>query len=253
MVYESSNSEVATVNSTTGEVGILKAGTTTITAKAVATAEYYGTLTSYKLTVESLGAALPFRYNGNGSGLSDYFEFVGTKGIEDYSSDNAHLKFADSGDELTLKLKEAPGTLSYHMAFYKAGRRDFKKIEGLTSVDGVDFVVLKSYGAADYQADKQMDEAHLTLPEDVRFIRWQYTEKGLGNVGIGAIYVTKKGEPTTMPLVVGQDGYATFYSADAFVMPEGLVGNTGNVENNRVVLQPKYNADDFVSAKTPIL
>ena len=49
--YASSNPDVATVNATTGEVKILKNGTTTITATAAETTDFAGTSVSYTLTV----------------------------------------------------------------------------------------------------------------------------------------------------------------------------------------------------------
>ena len=253
VTYTSSNTNVATVNATTGEVKILKAGSTTIVAKAVSSAEYYGMLASYDLNVESLGAALPFRFNGNGTELAQCVEFVSTTGIENYSTDNARLKFASANDELTLKLKEAPGTLSYNLKLNKTNKGILKKFDVLTSVDGVNFDPFKSYSQADFGEAEEIYVSHVPLAENVRYIRWIYSERDGHNIGLGAIYVTKKGEATAMPIVVGEEGYATLYATDAFVMPEGLVGNTVKVEGNKVVLTPSYQVGDYVSAKTPLL
>lgn len=51
VTYTSSNSEVATVNETTGEVSALTTGKTTITATFASTSEYKGSTASYDLTV----------------------------------------------------------------------------------------------------------------------------------------------------------------------------------------------------------
>lgn len=51
VTYTSSNSEVATVNETTGEVSALTTGQTTITATFASTSEYKGSTASYELTV----------------------------------------------------------------------------------------------------------------------------------------------------------------------------------------------------------
>lgn len=51
VTYTSSNSDVATVNETTGEVSALTAGITTITATFAGTSEYKGSTASYDLTV----------------------------------------------------------------------------------------------------------------------------------------------------------------------------------------------------------
>lgn len=51
VTYKSSNTDVATVDETTGAVTIVAAGTTTITATAAETDEYYGATASYTLEV----------------------------------------------------------------------------------------------------------------------------------------------------------------------------------------------------------
>ena len=69
VTYASSKPEVATVNETTGEVTILKAGTTTITATATSGANYvYDTAegnhtSSYELTVNEAAGSISFGYS----------------------------------------------------------------------------------------------------------------------------------------------------------------------------------------------
>lgn len=57
VTYTSSNSKVATVNKTTGEVSALVAGTTKITATYAGTSEYQGATAFYELTVVDPNAA----------------------------------------------------------------------------------------------------------------------------------------------------------------------------------------------------
>ena len=59
VTYASSDSDIATVNSSTGEVTILKAGTVTITATAAETSEYAEASVSYTLTVNKKSIAEP--------------------------------------------------------------------------------------------------------------------------------------------------------------------------------------------------
>lgn len=54
VTYMSSNTSVATVNATTGAVTLVGTGETTITATAVATAEYEGAAVSYKLIINDV-------------------------------------------------------------------------------------------------------------------------------------------------------------------------------------------------------
>ncbi|MDO4994294.1 MAG: Ig-like domain-containing protein [Bacteroidales bacterium] len=64
LTYQSSNPEVATVNSSTGAVTIKKAGTTTITATYAGNDNYSGSSASYTLTVEA-PQTLPGDANGD--------------------------------------------------------------------------------------------------------------------------------------------------------------------------------------------
>ena len=58
VTYSSSDPTVATVNATTGEVTILKAGTAVITATAAETASYAEATVSYTLTVNKANTRL---------------------------------------------------------------------------------------------------------------------------------------------------------------------------------------------------
>lgn len=60
VTYSSSEPTVAMVNATTGDVTILKAGETTITAKSAATAKFDAAETSYTLTVNKATTTLTF-------------------------------------------------------------------------------------------------------------------------------------------------------------------------------------------------
>lgn len=111
MTYSSSNTDVATVNESTGEVTILKAGKTTITAAATATDDYAAATQSYTLTVNK--AKLTVRPKSYTIRVGDTLptpevEYVGLKN-NDKAEDVAKL---NKGKKLDLKIKNKDnGTL----------------------------------------------------------------------------------------------------------------------------------------------
>lgn len=109
VTYSSSNQSVATVDAKTGEVTILKAGETTITAVATATDEYAAATKSYTLTVNK--AKLTVRPKSYTIRAGDPLptpevEYVGLKN-NDKAKDVAKL---DTGKKLDLEIKNADKT-----------------------------------------------------------------------------------------------------------------------------------------------
>ena len=111
VTYSSSNANVATVNETTGEVAILKAGETTITAAATATDDYAAATQTYTLTVNK--AKLTVRPKSYTIRVGDTLptpevEYVGLKN-NDKAENVAKL---NEGKKLNLKIKNKDnGTL----------------------------------------------------------------------------------------------------------------------------------------------
>ena len=111
VTYSSSNADVATVNESTGEVTILKAGKTTITAAATATDDYAAATQSYTLTVNK--AKLTVRPKSYTIRVGDTLptpevEYVGLKN-NDKAENVAKL---NEGKKLNLKIKNKDnGTL----------------------------------------------------------------------------------------------------------------------------------------------
>lgn len=111
VTYSSSNANVATVNETTGEVTILKAGQTTITATAAATEDYAVATQTYTLTVNK--AKLTVRPKSYTIRVGETLpkpevEYVGLKN-NDKAENVAKL---DEGKKLGLKIKNKDnGTL----------------------------------------------------------------------------------------------------------------------------------------------
>lgn len=180
--YQSSYSSVAKVDKTTGVVTIAGAGITTITATIADGNLYKGGEASYTLEVQKAPVGLPFSFNGSTTtsiaGLSD-------NGLGSYttSTSNTKLKFDDTGDYLLLAFKEKPGNLS----FYIKGNSFNGTFTVEESTDGISYTAVKVFeGSASISTNEEKIEINTLKPES-RFVRWIYTLKKSGNVGLGNI------------------------------------------------------------------
>ena len=127
-------------------------------------------------------ATVPFYYNSgradieNTSGLAQ--SGLGT----DYSGD-LKLKFDTTGDNLILKINEPAGGLAFSI---KGNGFSGGTFTLQTSEDGETYTDLKTYtefgNAISYEHFSSIDES-------VRYIKWIYTTKSSGNVGLGNISV----------------------------------------------------------------
>lgn len=142
VTYRSSASEVATVDSQTGEVTILKAGTTTITASATATDDYAAAEKSYTLTVNKAKLTIqPKSYTIRvGETLpTPEVEYVGLKN-NDKAEDVAKLE-TDKKLDLEIKNKDKTGALenSNTTGTYEIA---FKETPTFQSAENYDIVVV---------------------------------------------------------------------------------------------------------------
>lgn len=132
-------------------------------------------------------AELPFSYDGNGSG--ELPAGLSQNGIGTYNSSPA-MKFDGTGDYVLLAFNEQPGTLTFDI---KGNTFSGGTFTVQTSEDGVTFTDLASYTELGDTQSEEFDN----LGADVRYIKWVYTQKSSGNVGLGNIKLTKYGSPQT--------------------------------------------------------
>jgi hypothetical protein len=140
-------------------------------------------------------AELPFEFDGgraaiaNTNGLT--YENLGS----DYNS-SPKLKF-DQGNQnnnntystLVLKFNERPGTLTFNIKGNSFSGGTFKV---QTSEDGETYTDLETYTEL---TSTVLDESFDNLGENVRYIKWIYTQKVNGNVALGNITLAKYTEP----------------------------------------------------------
>ena len=134
-------------------------------------------------------AELPFSFNGGRDDIE------GTDGLtqeglgSDYnatSNPTTQLKFDGTGDWMLLHFNEAPGTLTFDI---KGNSFSGGTFTVQTSEDGETYEDLAAYTELGGAETKTFDN----LDENVRYIKWIYTEKSSGNVGLGNIYLYEVG------------------------------------------------------------
>ncbi len=135
-------------------------------------------------------ATLPFEFN---SGKAD---IEGTDGLSeeglgsDYNINNhptTILKFDGSGDWLLLHFLEEPGALTFDI---KGNSFSGGTFTVQTSEDGETYTDLVNYTELNATADTKIFD---NLNENVRYIKWVYTSKSQGNVGLGNIHLYEAG------------------------------------------------------------
>ncbi len=157
-------------------------------------------------------ATLPFAFNGECPDIANTNGLTQSGLGSDYSGTSApttKLKFDTTGDYVILKINEIPGDLSFDI---KGNSFSGGTFNVQVSADGETFVNFLTYT----ELGDTKTESYELDPE-VRYIKWIYTEKSTGNVGLGNIKVTK-------PIVVnvGEAGYTTFSTNNNTVSFEGV-------------------------------
>ncbi len=145
-------------------------------------------------------ATLPFAFDGGRADIEDTDglsqENLGT----DYSS-SPKLKFEKGNKDndglystLVLQFNERPGTLTFDI---KGNSFSDGTFTVQTSEDGVTYTDLETYTELGNTQSEEFDN----LGENVRYIKWIYTEKVNGNVALGNINLAKYVEPVLIPSI----------------------------------------------------
>ena len=147
-------------------------------------------------------ATLPFSWDDTTTPFGITMDGVGTYNASPY------LRFDDSGDYVILKLgeNEVPGTLTFDITGdgFSGGTFSVQ-----TARPGVTYSELKTY--TELGGTKTTES--IELGENVRYIKWVYTNKVSGNVALGNIHVGKHRtvisvlDGTNKTINVGQGGF----------------------------------------------
>jgi hypothetical protein len=140
-------------------------------------------------------ATLPFAFNGGKNDI-DTIDGLTQDGLGSYNNSAANattpLKFDNTGDWLLLHFNEQPGILTFDITGNGFSGGTFTV---QASVDGVTYSDLASYTELGTTTTKEINN----IGEDVRYIKWIYTNKASGNVGLGSITLD---EPSTAPTIL---------------------------------------------------
>ena len=122
VTYSSTDETVATVDENTGEVEVLKAGTTTIKATFTGDATYFAKVVSYTLTINKASAGLSFSPNSFELDLNESFTEPTLNNPNNltvtYASNNTDVATVDENTgELTTLVTSAVGTATITATF----------------------------------------------------------------------------------------------------------------------------------------
>ena len=150
--------------------------------------EYYSELITVTQDAPVIDyATLPFTFDG---GKNDIAKTSGLtqNGLDDDYGSSPMLKFKDEGTWVILKFNERPGKLTFDI---KGNSFSGGTFTVQTSEDGTTYTDLASYT----ELGNTQSEEFNNLGENVRYIRWIYTEKASGNVALGNIALAQYEEP----------------------------------------------------------
>ena len=164
-------------------------------------------------------ATMPFAFDGGKNYLP--IGLTGTLG-NDYGS-SPKLGFRNTGDNLILKLNEAPVSIIYDIKGNSFSGGTFKV---QVSADGTTYNDLKEYTTlGDTQTDTLINNTNT-----VRYIKWIYTNKSNGNVALGNIQVYDVEFTIIKNNAIIND--LTIADGTAYVVENGVVLTlTGTVSN----------------------
>ena len=149
-----------------------------------------GNVYSNLVTITQTGpnyATLPFEFDGGRADIAITNGLTSEGLSTDYGS-SPKLKFNDTGDWVILHFEEVPGTLTFDTKGNGSGSDPWAGTFTLqTSADGETYTDLATY--TELTSTVQSEE--FDLDANVRYVKWIYTEKVLGNVALGNITLSK--------------------------------------------------------------
>ena len=132
-------------------------------------------------------ATLPFSFDGGIAGIETTAGLTQEGLGSDYKS-SPYLKFDGTGDYVVLAFDERPGKLTFDV---KGNTFSDGTFTVQTSEDGTNYTDLETYTELGATQNEEFDN----LGENVRYIKWIYTEKVNGNVALGNIALAAYAEP----------------------------------------------------------
>lgn len=263
--YTSSNTEVATVDATTGEVTIVGVGTTTITITSPETGIYEGATASYELNVKAAIYKVEFDFTTNNWGLPTGYN----KGEASYTNEAGYtITFGKSGNGHRFNKSDTAEPIPFLI---------FGKKDATLSLPAFPFAVskIKIFGNANASGRVQQNifvgeeavstETKSAKEDHVYEIADAYQAAGNiytikvtndNNTRISKIVVYAKNEILAGSInIATEEGYGTFYTDKNYVLPQGLTAFAYTSVNgdNSLNKSEEYVAGDIVPANTAVV
>ena len=256
VTYTSSNPEVATIDAD-GRIEALAAGETTITATLAETDEFTAATAEFTLYVST---------------LSDYMETTAVESGKTYA-------LAANAEGTNYMANTLSATYDYgYLPVNEAGTADLMGATDLlngftlTETEG-GYTIQDAYGRYLYMdethtsfnvsADRQDGDTWTVEPQAdgtvkiTNVLREKFIQYSTEHESYGA-YTDEQGIKPSLyvknSIEVNEDGYATAYSDNAVILPEGLQAAviTG-VADGKLTIDYRYNSGDVIPAGTAVL
>ncbi|MBE6255229.1 MAG: hypothetical protein E7105_06920 [Prevotella sp.] len=210
-IYYTTDGSTPTTSSSVYSSAITINATQTIQAIAAKEGLANSVVVSATYTVRDF-VNLPFTYNTGRSGIETTTGMTQSGLGSDYDATYTKLKFDGTGDYLVLKFNSAPVVLSYSITGNGFSNSSIFKVQ--YSADGSSYTDLKSYTSL---GGSTTDEAFYNIPTTARYIKWVYTSKSSGNVGLGNIKLVEAEQVT-----IGATGYTTHVTTHKLSFPTDM-------------------------------
>ena len=232
VTYSTSDASKATVDANIGAVTIVATGEVTITATTIGDATHDAGSASYNITITdpSLAVAtLPFEYN-SGKAAIETTAGMTQEGLGNDYSGTTNLRFDNTGDCVIIHFNGQAEKLAYDIKGNSFSNGTFTVQQ---SADGSAYTDVVTYTELGNAATKEHE-----LAAESRYVKFIYTEKVDGNVGLGNIKITEPDNradvglawnPATVSLTVGDA-----FTAPTLNNPHSVDGITYESSNDEV-------------------
>ena len=238
VTYSSSNSSVAEVNPTTGEISILNAGTTVITATAEADDTYNTANASYTLTVKLTEDIFDFT-------TPTTYGYEVSKELPEAIVDNKITQgvvsmSATHGNEYTRFYRPSSGTI-FLGVYANGGSITFSVPEGYA----IESIIFTPLSASDIKGFKEVKNN--TWTGSAQSVTFNATETA---VKLTSAIVSYKRQQTVSISAVG---YSTFSSEHAVIVPPDMQAGVVTLDSDIAQVDYIYQTGDIIPANEGVL
>jgi hypothetical protein len=199
------------------------------------------TIILFVININSSGqATLPFTYDG-GNAVTSVTGLTQSGLGTDYTT-SPKMKFDTTGDYLILNFLGVAGTLSFNIEWNQTTSAsrfpgDFTLQE---SPDGVTYSTVQLFNSTNGTAllnTKTVSETFTTLLPTSHYLKWIYTSRTNGNIGIGAINLAA-GNNAILSISTNSIGGYSYIAGNGPSVEQSFTVNGSNLYNNISITPP---------------